>query len=66
MAANLIVGALIAGYVIFVLYRGHKRRKSGLSGGCGCGGGSCAGDCGGSCKIETETSVEKEEKKMQR
>lgn len=66
MAANVIVTALIVGYVIFLLYRRHKRKKFGLSGGCGYRCSSCAGDCGGSCKTKTETSLEKEEKKMQR
>lgn len=60
MAANLIVGALIAGYVIFILYRGHKRKKSGLSGGCSCG---CSCDSCSGCRDVT-SGEEKEEYKQ--
>lgn len=66
MAANVIVAALIAGYVILVLYRVCKRKKSGLSGGCGCG--SCIGECGGcsGCSgMEAGAAGEKDKKKMQ-
>ena len=39
---NYVIGFGVAALVIFLVVRGIKRRRSGQSGGCGCGCSSCS------------------------